>query len=518
MMKTKITLIAAAALMMAACSRMENPFETHVPVTLSYSTVAVTETKAAQNLNEGTFASGETVKVRISNTGAGSWTDYNFTIGESGAMSPAGAVPYYPAGSQNIDIVAWYPATAGTSFSVQTDQTADASYKASDLMFASVTDQARQTGAVNLAFSHKMAKINVNITAGQGVGSITGVSLLNVKPTVSLDLATGAVGEAGGEPTAIAMSNNGSAVIPAQTISGGLLSIVTDKGTATYTVSSKEFAAGQRYTINITVNLGDVRTTSAITAWNTGWTEDESVFFRSNIAGHEFVDMGTVTIRGVEKNLKWATCNVGAENPWDYGDYYAWGETETYYEAGTAQNNPPTWKSGKEAGYDWPSYKWCNGASDKLNKYCTQSSYWDSSDPMDNKTVLDPEDDVAHVNWGGGWRIPTNEEWTALRNTTFYTWTWTDDYLGDGSNHKGSIVTRNNVGGNDPCAGKSIFLPAASRYRPYLSDVGSSGYYWSSSLETDLPRAARIVAIYSYNTMPGYDNRNSGLSVRPVAE
>ena len=216
MITTRTTFIAVAALMTAACSQMESPMEDRTPVVLQYSTVDATETKAAQNLNEGTFDTGEIVKVRISNTGAGSWTDYDFTTGESGAMSPAGAVPYYPAGAQNIDIVALYPSTAGTSFSVQTDQTADAAYKASDLMFASVTDQAKQAGAVGLAFSHKMAKINVNITAGQGVGSITGVSLLNVKPTVSLDPATGAVGEAGGEPTAIAMSNNGSAVIPAQ--------------------------------------------------------------------------------------------------------------------------------------------------------------------------------------------------------------------------------------------------------------------------------------------------------------
>ena len=523
MMKTKITFIAAAALMMAACSRMENPFETHVPVTLSYSTVAVTETKAAQNLNEGTFDTGETVKVRISNAGAGEWTDYNFTTGESGAMSPYGAVPYYPAGAQNIDIVAWYPATAGTSFSVQTDQTTDASYKASDLMFASVTNQAKQTGAVNLAFSHKMAKINVNITAGQGIGSITGLSLLNVKPTVALDLATGAVGEAGGEATAIAMSNNGSAVIPAQTISGGLLSIVTDKGTATYTVTGKEFAAGQRYTINITVNLGVLGTTSAITDWITGWTEDESVFFTPpNIAGHEFVDMGTVTIGGVEKNLKWATCNVGADNPWDYGDYYAWGETETYYEAGTAQNTPPTWKSGKSEGYDWPSYKWCNGTSRIVTKYCTESTYWDwwgSSDPMDNKTVLDPEDDAAHVKWGVTWRIPTEEEWTALLDDTLYDWVWTNDYLNDGSNHKGRIVTRKNVGGNDPCAGRSIFLPAAGgRGGTDLDGVGSWGGCWSSSLHTDNPSLAWIVFFDSDRHERNIGSRTYGHSVRPVTE
>ena len=166
-MNTRLFFFSVAAIVLAACTQMENPSESNVPVSLSYSTVEAIETKAAQNLNEGTFASGESVKVRISNTGADSWTDYTFTTAAAGAMTAPDPAPYYPAGSQNIDIVAYYPATAGSSFTVATDQTADASYKASDLMFASVTNQAKQAEAVNLAFSHKMAKINVNITATQ---------------------------------------------------------------------------------------------------------------------------------------------------------------------------------------------------------------------------------------------------------------------------------------------------------------------------------------------------------------
>ena len=490
MITTRTTFIAVASLMTAACSQMESPMEDRTPVVLKYSTVDATETKAAQNLNEGTFDTGEIVKVRISNTGAGSWTDYDFTTGESGAMSPAGAVPYYPAGAQNIDIVALYPSTAGTSFSVQTDQTADAAYKASDLMFASVTDQAKQAGAVGLAFSHKMAKINVNITAGTGVGSITGVSLLNVKPTVSFDPATGTVGEAGGTATSIAMGNNGSAVIPAQTISGGLLSIVTDRGTATYTVIGKEFAAGQRYTINITVNLRAVGTTNAIAGWMGEGTVNVDAE-RPKIAGHEYVDMGTVTIGGAEKNLKWATCNGGATNPWDYGDYYAWGETTTKTE------------------YHFTNYFDTTDGGDTFIKYNVSGGL----------RTLSPEDDAARQCWGDTWRIPTDEEWTALRDATCYTWTWTDDYLGDGSNHKGRIVTRNNVGGNDPCAGNSIFLPAAGRLAgPILYEAGSGGYYWSSSLYTGRPSDALRVNFDSGNVGTNVSTRFRGQSVRPVAE
>ena len=307
-MKTKKLLFAAAALtLLTACSSDDSPIENNeqrVPVTLAYTTIDATETRAAQNLNEGTFASGENVKVRISNTGVGEWTDYTFTTAAAGAMTAPTPAPYYPAGSQNIDIVAYYPATAGTTFTVATDQTADASYKASDLMFASVNNQAKQAEAVNLAFTHKMAKLNVNITAGSGVSSINSLSVLNVKPSVSFDQATGAVGSASGDATSIAMSNNGAVVIPAQTIDGGLLSIVTDKGTATYSVASKEFAAGQLYTINITVNLRAVGTTTEIT----GWTSEGTVVVNPVVE--------VETILGVTSNhLGWVIAGDGTIYP-----------------------------------------------------------------------------------------------------------------------------------------------------------------------------------------------------------
>ena len=281
-MKTrKIFFVAAALTMLTACSSDDSSIENNegrVPVTLAYTTIDAVETRAAQDLNQGTFTSGEDVMVRISNTGANAWTDYTFTTGTAGAMTAPNPAPYYPAGAQNIDIVAYYPATAGTSFSVATNQTADADYKASDLMFASVTNQAKTTDAVNLAFAHKMAKLCVNITAGQGVSSITSVSLLNVKPTVTFDQATGAVGEASGDATTIAISNEGAAVIPAQTIDGGLLSIVTPQGTATYSVSNKAFAAGNLYTLNITVNLRAVGSTTAITGWTSQGTDTEGIY------------------------------------------------------------------------------------------------------------------------------------------------------------------------------------------------------------------------------------------------
>ena len=488
-MKTRNFLFAAAALtVLTACSsddQTAEPMEQRTPVTLEYTTLNATETRAAQNLNEGTFATGETVKVRISNTGANSWTDYDFTTAAEGAMNAPDPEPFYPAGAQNIDIVAYYPATVGTSFTVQADQTSDANYKASDLMFASVTNQAKQTEAVNLAFTHKMAKICVNVTAGTGLTSITSVSIVNVKPTVTFDQATGTVGEASGDATTIAMTNEGAAVIPAQTIDGELLSIETDNGTATYTVSNKAFESGKQYTLNITVNLRNVGTTNVIT----GWTSEGTVTVyaeRPNINGHEYVDMGD--------GLKWATYNMGAYNPWEYGDYYAWGVTTT------------------QTDYYWDTYPFIqsgyttNTAADYITKY-------NSSDGKTSFADYSYADDAARQRWGSTWRIPTYEEWTTLRGSN-YSWVWTTNYLGSGIN--GMLVTRKaNTG---PCSGNSIFLPAAG-YRVFtnIRDTGSNGWYWSSSLYSSVTNAESVY----FNNSTKYDNeypRYMGMSIRPVSE
>ena len=195
--------------------------------------------------------------------------------------------------------------------------------------------------------------------------------------------------------------------------------------------------------------------------------------------GHGYVDLG------LPSGTKWATCNVGATKPEEYGDYYAWGETE-----------PNTT-------YNWATYKWCNGSCNTLTKYNTSRSYG----TVDNNTRLYLSDDAAHANWGGAWRMPTNEEWKELRENC--EWTWTSDYNGTGV--KGRIVT-SNINGN------SIFLPAAG-YRGCddLVDAGSYGSYWSSSLNTNDPDDAWSVFFYSGIMDDWYDcDRCCGRSVRPV--
>lgn len=204
---------------------------------------------------------------------------------------------------------------------------------------------------------------------------------------------------------------------------------------------------------------------------------------------------------GLTSGLKWASCNVGATAPYEYGDYFAWGEIETYYEAGYAQSNKPVWKSNKSRGYCWQSYKWCSGSARTQTKYCISGSYG----TVDNMTVLDLEDDAASVNCGCSWRMPTDAEWTELR--TECTWNWTTQ---DGVN--GMLVTGPN--------GNKIFLPAAGyRYNASLNVVGKGSYYWSSSLMTDYTGNAWRIYFDSDDVGEGSGrDRCYGFSVRPVTE
>ncbi|MBO5086492.1 MAG: DUF1566 domain-containing protein [Paludibacteraceae bacterium] len=191
-------------------------------------------------------------------------------------------------------------------------------------------------------------------------------------------------------------------------------------------------------------------------------------------AGHAYVDLG------LPSGLKWATCNVGATVSTDFGDYFAWGEVEP------------------KKDYSWDTYKY--GTEDNLTKY----------NSSDNKTVLDPEDDAAHVNWGGKWRMPTKEEMEELdENCTFL---YTSKIDVNGYSVFGYKVTGPN--------GNTIFLPAAG----YMNEgtfyyAGSDGYYWSSSRYTDSPRYADSMHFNSENANWGFcPDRNYGRSVRPVCQ
>ena len=190
------------------------------------------------------------------------------------------------------------------------------------------------------------------------------------------------------------------------------------------------------------------------------------------ISGPQAVDLGL--------SVKWASCNVGATKPEEYGDYFAWGEVKP------------------KSVYDWSTYKYCNGSANTLTKYNSYSSYG----RVDNKSTLEAQDDAATANWGGAWRMPSKAEQDELR--TKCKWVWT---------------TLNGVNGYKVTGpnGNSIFLPAAGYMNgSSLFNAGSFGDYWSSSLRTDSPYGAYNVLFFSDYVDWGSNYRYYGLSVRPV--
>lgn len=206
-------------------------------------------------------------------------------------------------------------------------------------------------------------------------------------------------------------------------------------------------------------------------------SKDEPKDDRGEYNGHEYVDLG------LPCGVKWATCNVGATLPSDFGDYFAWGETqpkETY-----ASNNSKFYNVG------YPELK--------------------GMGVIDSDGNLTAKYDVATIEWGGKWRMPTKEELIELRNQC----TWIPTTLND---VKGYQVTGPN--------GNSIFLPSAGYYNHTENDAGSHGlinvdshgYYWSSTLYSGGASAWGLdFPFYSPNEIGSF-HRYFGFTVRPVME
>ena len=191
----------------------------------------------------------------------------------------------------------------------------------------------------------------------------------------------------------------------------------------------------------------------------------------------EFVDLG------LPSGTLWATCNVGTDTPEGYGEYFAWGEIE-----------PKDY-------YSWSTYQYCNGSAGTLTKYCTQYNYGYNGFCDGLRTLL-PEDDIATVYCGGDWRMPTEQEWRELIENTTHTNTTQNGVFG-------RLFTAAN--------GNTLFLPAAGTKGPSgLSNVGSYGYYWSSSLYSTSPNNAWYLWFNSDGYTIGTNSRCFGRSVRPV--
>lgn len=223
--------------------------------------------------------------------------------------------------------------------------------------------------------------------------------------------------------------------------------------------------------------LGHELTHEDGTAWS-ALTDLDTVYIYRESEEHDWVDLG------LPSGLLWATRNVGASSPEDYGDYFAWAETQ-----------PKSY-------YHWSTYTYTCGNWADLTKYCNDS-YYGCNGYADNLTILQAGDDAATANWGSGWRTPTSGEWEELLDHCTSVWT-----------------TQNGVNGRRFTGpnGNTLFLPAAGyRWDDILLSAGSDGDYWSSSLYTDNPVDAWFCNFGSGGCDMDYSSyRYGGHSVRAV--
>ena len=230
--------------------------------------------------------------------------------------------------------------------------------------------------------------------------------------------------------------------------------------TGTYNVKLSGLASGETYYVR------------AYAINSEGTSYGKVLSFKTKVLTYEAVDMGL--------SVKWATFNVGATAPEEYGDYFAWGETAPKEE------------------YTWANYKYCYGSYNSITKYCSSSKFG----KVDNKKILEPEDDAATVNWGGNWRMPTKEEMLEL-----------------GNNCGWSITTLNGITcykATSYKTGNSIILPCAGWIMN--GKVEGDGYYlrlWSSTI-ADSSQANILHSTGGNVTAYSYAEKRGGLPVRPV--
>lgn len=204
-----------------------------------------------------------------------------------------------------------------------------------------------------------------------------------------------------------------------------------------------------------------------------------------NNNGYEFVDLN------LPSHTLWATCNVGASKPSEYGLYFQWGDVKgyTFDQIGTK----------KKFAYDWSDYKWYeSGIVDidniKFKKYTAGGA------------TLKLEDDAAHIHMSGDWHMPTIKQIKELIDNTTSKWTEQDGV-------KGKLL----ISKSNPY--KSIFFPAAGNvWDGSVSYSGDDGCVWSSMLSTCNANCGQYLFFFSDNAyLLNYD-RNAGFSVRGVID
>ena len=393
---------------------------------------------------------------------------------------------------QTAELTAVYPAAAWSDsepyFTVSADKQ-DGSFAMANICKATIP-----AGSKDAVFENQTAILKFSVPAkADGKGVDYSPKTIKVTSRGSENIADGSkeitiTGKDGG---AISKSDNNCyymAVLPGETISK--LTVCSGEGMRCPTASGT-LAANTIYDVALPV-----------------------------LNGHEYVEL-TIPVMtrdsgnrkyiptGSKKTLRWATTNVGASSPTDYGDYFAWGETTGHAAATNGENAFVSGFTENSKGFSWTNCPLSNHDDYYyFSKYVPEASKTDYGidGHFDDKDTLDLEDDAANVNWGGSWRMPTKEEFAGLAALDPEFKGWDDD-------NKGYILTDEN--------GNSIFLPAAGFGEGTdLSIAGDFGSYRSSSLDTDEPYYAFTLffedgSIFA-DSLDCY--RDLGFSVRPLSE
>ena len=460
-------------------------------VTVSSASVPVTSVGLSKSYMSMTIGETQTLTATVYPTSATnkevSWSSSNTSVA---TVSPSGLVTAKSAGTASISVKTSdgnKTATCTVTVSAATVPVSSVSLNTTSLSMTvddkqTLTATVYPTNATNKAvtWSSNNTAVATVSSSGTVTAKAAGTAIITVKTndgnksascSVTVSAATIPVTSISLNKTSLSMSVGETQMLTATVLpsnatnqavnwssSNSLVATVSSIGLVT------AIAAGSA---TITVTSSDGAKTAFCTV-----AVSESASGSEN--GHEYVDLG------LPSGLKWATCNIGANSPEGYGDYFAWGEIAP------------------KSNYDWSTYSFCDGSYNKLTRYNTKSLY---GPVVDNKTTLEFSDDAARENWQGKWRIPTQAEFNELINSNNCSTQW---------------ITQNGVKGRKITSkknGNSIFLPAAGES---LYDTGSSGSYWSSSLDTDGPLQAWLLSFDSGNLSVGNNGRCRGFTVRPV--
>ncbi len=502
-MKKILALVATASLMFSCSQDEVIPEIEKLPINISMG--------VQTRVNDSTYENGDEVGIYVVNydgstagtlAASGNQVDNMRFEYNNGSWTPDATI-YWKDKNTAADFYAYYPYSASANisahpFSVKADQSVEADFWASDFLWGKTARVIPTTSAVPIKTKHSLSRILIDIkpngfTADAWANATKSVKICDVKTSATIDLSTGIATAAGnnGEVTPLVISQTNSTIsykamlIPQDVADNSKLIVVTVDGVDYVYRKGYEFRANTQHKFSITVNKAEGSVDITIGEWNMDYITNEG---DANVEEEEVYDVADAVDLGL--SVKWASWNMGASAPEEFGGYYAWGECEIKYD------------------YWWDTYKYYT-QSRGITKYCTSNNM---GAVIDDKTTLEPMDDVATVKWGEDWRMPTLEECVELVNNC--TWEYTDV-----NGVSGYTVTGPN--------GNSIFLPAAG-FREYTDFCpqgqaqpnGLYGFYWSKSLHPNY--SCQIASGISFDSATiqssGWNRRTNGHTIRPVYE